>query len=77
MSTLVKVVGAIDQMEVDDLDKTENNSGSVDSKNTARTVDSDKDKGKRKLYVGSQALRFRRDNMEVSLLVVICFVWGF
>ncbi|KAF5445390.1 hypothetical protein F2P56_034441, partial [Juglans regia] len=59
------VVGAIDQMEVDDLEKTENNSGSVDSKNTARTVDSDKTKAKRKLYVGSQSLRFRRDGMEV------------
>lgn len=77
MSMLVKVVGAIDQMEVDDLEKTENKSGSVDSKNTVRTVDSEKTKGKRKLYVGSQALGFRRDNMEVSLLVVICFVWGF
>ncbi|XP_042964817.1 actin-related protein 4-like isoform X1 [Carya illinoinensis] len=59
------VVGAIDQMEVDDLEKTENKSGSVDSKNTVRTVDSEKTKGKRKLYVGSQALGFRRDNMEV------------
>ncbi|XP_062158094.1 actin-related protein 4 isoform X1 [Alnus glutinosa] len=60
------VVGAIDQMEVDDPEKTENNSGSaVDSKNTVRTLDSEKVKGKRKLFVGSQALGFRRDHMEV------------
>ncbi|KAG7944536.1 hypothetical protein I3843_15G106800 [Carya illinoinensis] len=60
------VVGAIDQMEVDDPEKTENNSGSaLDAKNTARILDSDKTKGKRKLYVGSQTLGFRRDHMEV------------
>ncbi|KAB1212648.1 Actin-related protein 4 [Morella rubra] len=60
------VVGAIDQMEVDDPEKTENNSGSaVDSKGSVRTLDSDKSKGKRKLYVGSHALGFRRDHMEV------------
>ncbi|GLT54932.1 hypothetical protein SLA2020_280900 [Shorea laevis] len=53
------VVGAIDQMEVDDPEKTENNSGSaVDSKNTVRTLDSEKAKGKRKLFVGSQAFGF-------------------
>lgn len=69
----VKVVGAIDQMEVDDPEKTENNSGSaVDSKGSVRTLDSDKSKGKRKLYVGSHALGFRRDHMEVSLLIIIC-----
>lgn len=73
MSMLVKVVGAIDQMEVDDPEKTENNSGSaLDAKNAARTLDSDKTKGKRKLYVGSQTLGFRRDHMEVSMLVIIC-----
>lgn len=73
MSMLVKVVGAIDQMEVDDTEKTENNSGSaVDSKNTVRTLDSEKAKGKRKLFVGSQALGFRRDHMEVNFLVIIC-----
>ncbi|CAK9147782.1 unnamed protein product [Ilex paraguariensis] len=50
------VVGSIDQMEVDDLDKPEKNSGAgVDSKS----------KGKRKLYVGSQALGYRRDQMQV------------
>lgn len=43
------VVGTIDQMEVDD----------------SATTDADKGKGKRKLYVGSQALGFRRDHMEV------------
>ncbi|CAK9185667.1 unnamed protein product [Ilex paraguariensis] len=53
---LIPVVGSIDQMEVDDLDNPEKNSGSgVDSKS----------KGKRKLYVGSQALGYRRNHMEV------------
>ncbi|CDP10197.1 unnamed protein product [Coffea canephora] len=50
------VVGSIDQMEVDEPDNPDKNSGSVpDSKS----------KAKRKLYVGSQALGFRRDHMEV------------
>lgn len=53
-----KVVGAIDQMEVDDADNAEKNSGSA--------PDSEKGKSKRKLYVGSQSLGFRRDNMEVG-----------
>ncbi|XP_059641242.1 actin-related protein 4 isoform X1 [Cornus florida] len=60
------VVGSIDQMDVDDSDNAERNSGSVpDSKNVVKTFDSDKSKGKRKLYVGSQALGYRRDHMEV------------
>ncbi|KAK8515633.1 hypothetical protein V6N13_139395 [Hibiscus sabdariffa] len=53
------VVGCIDQMDADD-DK-ENN----DSETNNRNADSNKLKGKRKLYVGSQALGFRRDHMEV------------
>lgn len=49
-------------MEVDNPDNPEDNSGSApDSKS----------KGKRRLYVGSQALGFRRDLMEVSLQVYI------
>uniref|UniRef100_A0A5B6ZFY8 Actin-related protein 4 n=1 Tax=Davidia involucrata TaxID=16924 RepID=A0A5B6ZFY8_DAVIN len=57
------VVGSIDQMDVDD---PEQNSGSVpDSKNVVKTFDSDKSKGKHKLYVGSQALGYRRDHMKV------------
>lgn len=49
-------------MEVDYPDNPEDNSGSApDSKS----------KGKRRLYVGSQALGFRRDLMEVSLQVYI------
>ncbi|KAK2976496.1 hypothetical protein RJ640_001041, partial [Escallonia rubra] len=52
----VKVVGSLDQMEVDEPDEPEKNSGAV--------LDT-KSKGKRKLYVGSQALGFRRDHMEV------------
>ncbi|XP_071901839.1 actin-related protein 4A-like isoform X1 [Coffea arabica] len=50
------VIGSIDQMEVDEPDNPDKNSGSVpDSKS----------KAKRKLYVGSQALGFRRDHVEV------------
>lgn len=57
------VVGTIDQMDVDDSANAERNSGSaIDSKNN---VDSNKGKGKRKLYVGTQSLGFRRDHMEV------------
>lgn len=60
------VVGSIDQMEVDDPDNSERNSGSgQDSKNNARHLDSEKARGKRKLHVGSQALGYRRDHMEV------------
>lgn len=69
-SGFVKVVGAIDQMDVDETAITEKNSGSaVDSKNIVKTLDSDKAKGRRKLFVGSQSLGFRRDHMDVSLLV--------
>ncbi|XP_073058192.1 actin-related protein 4-like isoform X2 [Primulina eburnea] len=49
-------VGSIDQMEVDGTDNSDKNSGSA--------LDS-KPKGKRKLYVGSQDMGFRRDHMEV------------
>lgn len=59
------VVGAIDQMDVDESDEAEKNSGSGESKNNIRNVDGDKAKGKRKLYVGSQSLGYRRDFMEV------------
>uniref|UniRef100_A0A6N2N2J3 Actin-related protein 4 n=1 Tax=Salix viminalis TaxID=40686 RepID=A0A6N2N2J3_SALVM len=57
------VVGSIDQMDVDDMTSNEKNVA-VDSKNNVK--DSEKGKGKRKLFVGSQALGFRRDHMEVS-----------
>ncbi|KAK6925230.1 Actin family [Dillenia turbinata] len=51
---------------VDDTDNTEKNSASApDSKNVVKSFESEKTKGKRKLYVGSQALGFRRDHMEV------------
>ncbi|KAK6235655.1 hypothetical protein SCA6_010992 [Theobroma cacao] len=53
------VVGSIDQMDADD--DNENN----DSKTNNNNVDSNKPRGKRRLYVGSQALGFRRDHMEV------------
>ncbi|KAE9611197.1 putative Actin family [Lupinus albus] len=48
------VAGAIDQMDIDESDNAEKNS-----------VSADKAKGKRKLYVGSQSLGYRRDHMEV------------
>lgn len=54
-------------MEVDETE----NSGSADPKN-----DSDKTKGKRKLYVGSQALGYRRDHMEVSFLILSFSPWS-
>ncbi|KAL3512278.1 hypothetical protein ACH5RR_024995 [Cinchona calisaya] len=51
------VVGSIDhQMEVDEPYNADKNSGSVSDS---------KSKSKRKLYVGSQGLGYRRDNMEV------------
>ncbi|XP_022754309.1 actin-related protein 4-like isoform X3 [Durio zibethinus] len=53
------VVGSIDQMDADD--DNENN----DSETNNNNVDSNKPKGKRRLYVGSQALGLRRDHMEV------------
>ena len=62
----VKVVGSIDQMEVDEPVNTENSGSANDSKNTGRPFDSEKTKGKRKLFVGSQVLGYRRDHMEVS-----------
>ncbi|XP_061357369.1 actin-related protein 4-like isoform X2 [Gastrolobium bilobum] len=60
------VVGAIDQMDIDEEDDAEKSSTSAgESRNNLRNVDSDKAKGKRKLYVGSQSLGYRRDYMEV------------
>lgn len=44
-------------MEVDESDNADKNAG---------TVPDSKAKGKRKLYVGSQTLGYRRDHMEVS-----------
>lgn len=38
----------------------------LDSKNVVKSLDSDKTKTKRKFYVGSQALAYRRDHMEVT-----------
>lgn len=56
-------------MDIDESDNAEKNSTSaVDSKNNLRSADSDKAKDKRKLYVGSQSLGYRRDHMEVTLL---------
>ncbi|XP_028070234.1 actin-related protein 4-like isoform X2 [Camellia sinensis] len=53
-------------MDVDDPGNPEKNSGSVPySKNVVRTFNLEKSKVKNKLYVGSQALGFRRDHMEV------------
>lgn len=55
------MVGSIDEMEIDDADNSNKNSGSApDSK-----------KGKSKFYVGSQDLGFRRDHMEVRNLFIL------
>ncbi|XP_011628816.1 actin-related protein 4 isoform X1 [Amborella trichopoda] len=60
------VVGSIEQSGLDDALKVEKESESVsEAKNGIKTSDSDKSKAKRKLYVGSQALGYRRDYMEV------------
>lgn len=63
-------------MDIDDSANAERNSGSaIDSKNN---VDANKGKGKRKLYVGTQSLGFRRDHMEVSVLIYqLLFSWTF
>lgn len=75
MHLVLKAVGSIDQMEVDDPANAEKNSGSSgESKTNSKTPDSDKAKGRRKLYVGSQALGFRRDHMEVGLASVTSFL---
>lgn len=50
------VVGSIDQMDIDEPENIEKNSGSAPDPNS---------KSKRKLYVGNQALGYRRDHMEV------------
>ncbi|GLT51974.1 hypothetical protein SLA2020_253430 [Shorea laevis] len=57
------VVGSIDQMDVDE--ETANNTDQSDSKGNNGHPNSNKGKGKRKLYVVSQSLGFRRDHMEV------------
>lgn len=68
MRVFLKVVGSIDQMELDDGNNVDKNSGSIpDSKSVVRPFDAEKSKGKRKLYVGSQALGYCRDHMEVRL----------
>ncbi|XP_078161240.1 actin-related protein 4 [Carex rostrata] len=59
-------VGCIDQMEVDSDAKPEKEGDSAqDPKSSAKPPDNDKSKAKRKLYVGTQALDYRRDHMEV------------
>ncbi|ESQ27779.1 hypothetical protein EUTSA_v10018569mg [Eutrema salsugineum] len=55
------VVGTIDGMDIDDAANA--NSNTEDANNNV--VEPDKQKGKRKLFVGSQALNFRRDQMEI------------
>lgn len=60
------VVGSIDQMEVDSEAKPDKEGDSTqDAKSSAKEPDNDKSKTKRKLYVGTQALDYRRDHMEV------------
>lgn len=60
------VVGSIDQTgAVEDVKSEKDADSNLDSKNGVKSSDSDKTKPKRKLYVGNQALGYRRDFMEV------------
>lgn len=62
------MVGSIDQAgAVEDIKPERDSEPVPDSKNGIRSFDSEKTKSKRKLYVGSQALGYRRDHMEVRL----------
>ncbi|GAA0185327.1 actin and actin related protein [Lithospermum erythrorhizon] len=54
-SVFPSVVGSIDQMDIDDANNSENSGSAPEPKA----------KGKNKLYVGNQAMGFRRDHMEV------------
>lgn len=58
------VVGSIEQTGMADTVKVEGDLESSDAKMNVK-LDSEKSKSKRKLYVGSQALGYRRDFMEV------------
>jgi len=58
------VVGSIEQTGMADAVKVEGDLESSDAKMNVK-LDSEKSKSKRKLYVGSQALGYRRDFMEV------------
>lgn len=60
------VVGSIEQTGMADAVKVEGDLESSDAKMNVN-LDSEKSKSKRKLYVGSQALGYRRDFMEVIL----------
>lgn len=55
-------------MEVDEADNSDKNSGSAPDS---------KAKGKRKFYVGSQDLGFRRDHMEVGFSILSSCNWSF
>ncbi|KAK9130424.1 hypothetical protein Sjap_010911 [Stephania japonica] len=59
------VVGAIDQSGVGDVKSEKESDSMLDPKSVIKTFDSEKSKVNRKLYVGSQALGYRRDHMEV------------
>ncbi|KAG0453218.1 hypothetical protein HPP92_025882 [Vanilla planifolia] len=60
------VVGSIEQKEaLDDVKFEKDMEPIADSRSNIKTFDSGKVKAKRKLYVGCQALGFRRDYMEV------------
>lgn len=62
------MVGSIEQLEAVNSAKFEKESEPIsDPKGGLKGFDSEKAKIKRKLYVGSQSLGFRRDHMEVRL----------
>ncbi|KAK9100258.1 hypothetical protein Scep_023688 [Stephania cephalantha] len=59
------VVGAIDQSGIGNVKSEKESDSMLDPKSVIKTFDSEKSKVNRKLYVGSQALGYRRDHMEV------------
>ena len=64
-------MGSIEQTgAVEDVKSEKDAESNLDSKNGVKPSDSDKTKTKRKLYVGSQALGYRRDFMEVRLAII-------
>lgn len=54
----LKVVGSIDQMELDDPDNSDKNSGSIpDSKSVVRSFDAEKSKGQTQIICRISSLR--------------------
>lgn len=64
-------MGSIDQTgAIEDVKFEKEAESNQDFKNGVKLSDTNKAKSKRKLYVGSQALGYRRDFMEVRLKII-------